>query len=182
MVFVLSGIKIRNTPPKNFHAASHASIAVSVVSRKHGYAKRWRVATDVKIQARNRRRLPSSSGSKYPIQPVSTCSSSPGAQSRSGTVVALRPNSSSSTAKRCSVAYDTCTPCRCKSLRIFVSRTRCAKYLRIVSRCVAQSAQPVPRSRCTPLCTATSTRHSISSVSAASPWLCCSPACSAART
>ena len=104
MALVLSGITTANTPPKNAHAASHASMALAVVSGRHGHTKRWREYTAVKIQARKRRRRPLASGSRVPIQPVSSCSSSPGAQSATGTVGALRPKPSSATAKRCSVA------------------------------------------------------------------------------
>ena len=40
IVFVLSGIRTRKTPWKNAQAASHASIAVSVVSRNTGKTNR----------------------------------------------------------------------------------------------------------------------------------------------
>jgi hypothetical protein len=36
MAFVLSGMIDSKTPPKNSHAASHASIPVAVVSSKTG--------------------------------------------------------------------------------------------------------------------------------------------------
>lgn len=40
-----------------------------------------------------------------------------------GTLGAVRPNSSSATAKRCSVEYGTSMPRRASSLRVFESRT-----------------------------------------------------------
>lgn len=40
IAFVLSGSSTAKTPPKNVHAASHASIASAVVSRSHGHTKR----------------------------------------------------------------------------------------------------------------------------------------------
>jgi hypothetical protein len=36
ITLVLSGMTTANTPPNKAHAASHASIAVFVVSAKHG--------------------------------------------------------------------------------------------------------------------------------------------------
>src|SRR5712692_9221139 len=167
IALVLSGIRTLKRPSKNSHAASHASIARAVVSSKVGYTKRYRERTAVKIHARKRRRLRASNGSvSQPTQPVSTCTSWPGSPSSTGIVVAVRPNCSSRTAKRCRVGYGITTPWRARSLRILERRSSSFNQRRIVSRCSPQRVQLSPRGRPPAGCNARSTSRTCSSLTA----------------
>ncbi len=123
----------------------------------------------MKIQARNRRRLPNTSGSRYVIQPVSTWSSSPGSQSATGIVGAPLPNPSCSSAKRRSVGYAMSTPRRRRSLPTLLSRTRWPRWPAMNSRCASQTAHPSPRGRPIAGCVAAITAATSSSSSAPVP-------------
>ena len=108
-----SGTSTLNMPRKNTHAASQPAITAAVVCENVKNTKQYRDTTAVNTSACTfRRRSPSLI---IPRKPKSSCTSSPGSQSATGTVTACRDDEEyphSPAANRASVRYGTAVPDR----------------------------------------------------------------------
>ena len=108
-----------NTPPKNPHAASHPAITAASVCENVNHTNMCREYTAVRISAWTLRRRPDSASSRYPMNPKSTCNSTPGTPSATRTVDFAGRYPHRSVANRCNVRYGTTHPCRASNSSIF---------------------------------------------------------------